>query len=554
MSTSAIQNKILGAITSQWGRIIVISLIGLFQTPLLFMNLQASELGVWYLLTSFLNLFVYIDLGMPQVLGRSVTYVAARLSLGGKEQPVVAKSSYNYTIPKLYTTSIFGYAFVCVLNVLVGAPIIWLYLNRPALGISGTPGLMMGLGIFLIGVVFNLLSSIPRTTLLSLGDMAWGNGVDVFGEMFGFLLILLFIPKVPNLTMLVSIYAVRSFLVALTMHIMLHIRHRRFFQDNHEGPDLKLLKQLIREGFPQFISNISSWLSSQSTLVIGGFFLQARDIPDLAVLQKLVGLGGGIPYSIPQGIYPFATFAFARNDVMLFHKIYKQTVTISMAIMGLWVIGVVIWGPTLLELWVGPGHFLGYSVLLVLLLAYLLNFQHWIHASFVWLSGMWPFVRWYVVCGMFNLVLSGVGCYYFGVLGLMLGNLLSQMLTLDWYAVYFTVRHLGDSVEDYIRWFGLHFVVYLSILGLCGFLLKSWLEKLISVEWSFRSFQGGRLISLIGGSLSVSIIAAIICYLLLLNVNDRKAITHKIGSYLRDHSVCVHGVKLKRGKTPNGNR
>jgi O-antigen/teichoic acid export membrane protein len=106
-------------------------------------------------------------------------------------------------------------------------------------------------------------------------------------------------------------------------------------------------------------------------------------------------------------------------------------------------------GREVCDLWLGPGHFIGYPILAVFILTLVLDCQHAIAISAGIATGDIPYAPWVFAAGILTLVLTAVLIRALGLLGVALSTLLAFGVTVNWYAVYRPLRRLRLSLKSY---------------------------------------------------------------------------------------------------------
>lgn len=474
--------RILFGVSASWGRFVLVTLIGLLQTPILFHYLPSPELGVWYLFFTVASFLFLSDLGLPSSFGRAVSYIWGG-SCATKEGGIDAVPAFYRQIPlaDLYRSALLASLFMALIVALVGFPLASLYLQQVVTDPILQNRAHWALIIFLGGVVGTLLAAIPNACLSGLGDVGWDNAVRTGTQVSGFVLVLVFVPLYPDIRTLALIYLFQGIVAFLAGHWILVRRHRLpgWFQGCSQ---LSAIRKMYVESLPILVTRLGVWLVLESNLMIAGYLLGAARIPDFAALRQVVNMGMSISTSIPIALAPYAAASFSAGNMDKVRYYYQNAVRYSLLLAALWTAGLLVWAPRLLDAWLGTGHFVGYAVLVPLVLACFLELHHSSHCFFVWSTGRWPFMTSSVVGGLLNLVFAFVGCSYYGFAGLAWGTLLAQLFTNNWYGVYFTLRHLEVKLGNYLRKIFIPAVVYLIALVAAGVAIRTVIEKIMANE------------------------------------------------------------------------
>lgn len=511
--------RIIFGVSASWLRFVLITLIGLLQTPILFRELPSAELGVWYLFFTVAAFLFLSDLGLPSSFGRAVSYIWGGSREGAKGQSSKVAEFYRHIpLVDLYRSALLASLLMAVVVVLVGFPFAYQYLiavvSEPALQDRAVWALL----IFLGGVVGNLMAAIPNACLSGLGDVGWDNATRTVMQVVGFILILVLLPLYPDIRTLALIYLAQGVIAFIGGHCILVKRHQLpyWFQGHLR---IAVIRRMYAESMPILVTRLGVWLVLESNLMIAGYLLGAGKIPDYAALRQVVMMGMSIPTSIPIALAPYASASYAAGDIGKVRYYYQRAVRYSLMVAALWAAGLLVWAPQVMEAWLGAGHFVGYAVLIPLVLACFLDLHHSSHCFFVWSTGRWPFMTSSLIGGLLNLVLAFAGCRHYAFAGLAWGTMLAQLFTNNWYGVYYTLRHLGVALGLYLRKTFLPTVGYLLILLIAAIGIREALEHFIA------GFSRTILLVEVGTGIVLTIsVALLVAWYWMLGLDDRKEV------------------------------
>jgi O-antigen/teichoic acid export membrane protein len=452
------------------------------QTPLLFKYLPAPELGVWYLFFTVATFLALSDLGLPSAFGRAVSYVWGGHHHEAKEDVDPVAAFYcRIPLDDLYKSALLASLGMAVIISLLGFPLAYRYVmavvGDPELGSRATEALL----IFVCGVIVNLQAAIPNACLSGLGDVGWDNAARTATQVIGFVLILILLPLYPDIRTLALIYLGQGVLSFVTGHWLLVHRHRLpFLFRGHFN--LSVIRRMYAESLPILVTRLGVWLVLESNLMIAGYVLGAGQVPNFAALRQVVLMGMSLPTSIPIALAPYAAAAYSAGNMEKVRYYYTNAVRYSLLVAALWTAGLLVWAPSVMDAWLGTGHFVGYPVLVPLVLACFLELHHSSHCFFVWSAGRWPFMTSSILGGLLNLILAFTGCHYYAFAGLAWGSMVAQLLTNNWYGVYYPLRLLGVAFGEYLRRTFLPTIAYLLALLVAGTGIKAVVELLLIPE------------------------------------------------------------------------
>lgn len=519
--------RIIFGVSASWLRFLLVTLIGLIQTPLLFRYLPPAELGLWYLFYTIAAFLALSDLGLPSAFGRAVSYVWGA-SRNGTNSSVDDVPSFYRNVPlnDLYLSALLASLIMAIAVAVAGFPFAYFYLSSVTVDELLMSRTLWALLFFLGGVIGNLMAAIPNSCLSGLGDVGWDNLSRTVMQLIGFLLIVLLLPVFPDIRLLSLIFLVQGIVSFVGGHAILVWRHKLPICFSGKV-NFSVVRRMYSESLPVLVTRLGVWLLLESSLMIAGYVMGAAKVPDFAALRQVIMMGMSIPTSIPIALAPYAAAAYSEGDLQKVRYYYRKAVRFSLLLAALWSAGLLVWGAKVMELWLGAGHFVGYPVMIPLVIACFLELHHSSHCFFVWSAGRWPFMKSSMIAGVLNIGFAYWGCRYYGFAGLAWGTMLSQLLTNNWYGVYYTLRHLGTPLADYL----LH--VFLPVLGFLSALLLggTFIRKAVgAVMANYNISAAGRsgLMLEVGTGTILTVLLALILGWLALSDEDRAELSGMI--------------------------
>jgi O-antigen/teichoic acid export membrane protein len=462
-------------VVASWIRLGVTSVVAVVQAPILFRHIAPAELGVWYLLFAVANFVSLSDLGLPTALSRAVSFRWGRRHLaeepGGLADSSLPAVYLRTPVPEIYGSALVATLVLTIAAALAALPAAYLYFQRalepgPLRDAIATPLL-----IFVGGLVLNLLGSIPSAYLTGAGDVAWDSLLRTTVQVAGLAAIWLVVPSTRSLSVLCAIYAGQGVLLILGAQVLLWSRHPDL-RAREIRPRVGVIRTMFHESLPFFLSRLGLWLTLESTLLIGAYYRGSERIADFAVLRQIVMMGANLTAAIAGAASPHVSAAHAAGDEERVRGLYLGVVRYSLVALVLWTVGSIYWAETVLELLVGPGHFLGYSVLVPLAVGILLGYHAGAHGSLTWSIGRWPFAPVTLSAGALNILFATIGCASYGFPGLAFGPLLAEALTVDWMQPLLALRRVGIPVRSFLRDTALPALSYAAVLTVAGGLVR----------------------------------------------------------------------------------
>jgi O-antigen/teichoic acid export membrane protein len=434
-----------------WIRLGVTSVIGMVQAPILFRYMPAAELGVWYLLFAVATMVNLSDLGLPAAMSRAVSYRWGRSRSAGDSTgargPELPSVYLQLSLSRLYGSALFATSGLSLTAAVVTLPAALLYFHGALEPGPLRSGLLGPLIVFLSGIVLHLISSVPSAYLSGIGDIAWDGILRTVVQLAGLAAVWVLVPLTHSLTVLCFIFLAQGVAHVVGGQLLLRVRAPGV-RLSEARPHLDAIKLMYRESLPFFLSRVGVWLTLESTLLIGAYFLGSTRIADFALLRQIVMIGANLTAGVVASASPHVSAAHAAGDRERVRGLYLGVVRYSLIANTLWSIGTLYWVHPVLDILVGPGHFLGYAVLLPLVVGTFLGYHAGAHGSLTWSLGKWPFAPITLAAGVLNIAFTTFGCSVAGFVGLAMGPALAEAFTVDWIQVLFALRRVGISTRS----------------------------------------------------------------------------------------------------------
>jgi hypothetical protein len=151
----------------------------------------------------------------------------------------------------------------------------------------------------------------------------------------------------------------------------------------------------------------------------------------------------------------------------------------------------------------------------------MLEIHHAVNANFVWSSGKWPFAPWSIGAGILNVIFTFILCKYIGIAGLVVGTMLAQMMTQNWYVVYYALKRLEISWPAYFKNIVVPIVILILFAGVVTYFTKASLESVIHANWHIRHLAANNFIALFAGPIIVILCTSVVFTAIVLNKAER---------------------------------
>lgn len=414
--------------------------------------------GVWLLFWSFGSYLAFFDLGMGPTLSREIAFQAAK-----------AKDEYSSrAVADLVATCFRLYLVVAAIVLaiaVVGGMLLLPTLNLSTLSVRDA---LVAWSLFASGACVNLVGNISYAVLTGEGHVAKERLTRAASMLIW-------------LGLSASALVTGQGLVGLAGAWLAHACISRLMAAGaarHFVPDLKLrdgawsaptARRLARPSAQWALTQLGALMILQTDNLLIAWNLGPAAIPSYEAAAKVVTAMGTIALLGTNASTPYYSRAAAANDAPALRVLLYRNVQHGLLVMASATGFMTFFGPDLFHLWLGPGNFIGYPVLLTFLAMMTLEIHHVTHATLTMATGSIPFVLPALAAGALNLVLSFLLLQWFGLLGVALGTLLAQLATNNWFAPHVTLKIVQIRPRAYLGWIGPRYAVWLT-----GFAAVQW--------------------------------------------------------------------------------
>lgn len=406
------------------------SLSGLIIYPLLIKNLSKEVAGLWFFYTS---LSVIISLGQAG-LTPIVMRHAAMVKIDGNGNVL---ADYYALINKSFRiVSLFVLA-ICI--ILYFSYVHWVLLENPTLFKEG----LIAWIFFVAGNIININFSKNFNIIDGFGEVGWEKINQIVIVTFTIIGYFVALRLGAGLIGLSIVFFTSSIIYAITSKILLKkfVPNEMFTLKGTFSRDQII--SLFKEGGQILVLNIVGILVMNKDFLLVERFLGLSVLPLFSVLIRVQGIVIAVSLMVPQMISPFISQSFSQCDYKKTYKLYWQGVILSVIISIILSAIILISANTVFELWLGPGNYLGNSIMFLLFIMGILYIHHCAHASAVISTGknsfMWPSI----INGILSVLFAIIGIKYFGIPGMIIGNLIATLLP-SVYVVNFSVRYFNS--------------------------------------------------------------------------------------------------------------
>lgn len=471
-------------VVSGWGSQAISLALGIFTMPLFFRHLPKEELGVWMFILGtgfFVNL---ADLGFSPVLSRQLAF---ELGKGDREKsPNYDGSSYYFSL-STYVAAVTSYILFCGM-LLIGGLFIWSLqipdkLLDPSLG---------AWAIFCLSQAVTCRFKYLETILNSHGEIGWQNWVQTILQsltLVGYFVVLHFWHG--GIVALSTIVLGRNILNSFCLWLLVRGLIDKPFRAKADIV-WRDLKPHILPALDYFLITLGAFLVLNTDQYFIVRFLGLSALPDYVAAYRLVQVVYTFASTASGMCMPFISRRSSAGNWSAIHKMLMLNTTVGMIIQVAAVSLLAVFGDHILQLWLGKGHFVGWSILWVFCIMLTLENHHVIFARFGLSAKTDPtWGKMSLLAGTINLVLTFIGVKWLGLLGVALGTMIAQILTNNWYAVAKTLKIIHLRFSQYIHGSG---IVWFAT-GVVLLVIMSCIRSLM--PWPVASLLTGMVVAML---------------------------------------------------------
>ena len=437
--TSAVNRKIAVALSTLWiSRAATLSL-NLVLVPILFRRLPPSELGTWLLLSQLGTVVVFFDFGMTSVLARQIAIVSAR----DASDPARGRELHELVSAARLLFRCVSLAALAV--ALAGG---WLFLGWLGLAGDALRVARMTWVVLCLGYAVNLNGGLWWALLWGFGRIARGTAILTTSAVITTLVLIAAAALGGGMEALACILLVS----ALAQQIAMKRAARRgdpILQQPPTRASRAVLKSIAVPSSRYWLTQVGAVvLLRTDQFFIAGFQEPAR-IPAYYACYTLIYNLALVSMNIGDASFVFVSKLWREEDPSAVHALVLRSARIGMALMLSGVAVMLSLGDAVLTVWLGPGRFVGWPVLVTFCAMLVLFVQQSLLLEYSRATENEAYAPCYLIAGVLNLLFTWALIRPLDLLGCALGTLLAQMLTTNWFIPRSALRRLRIPVRRY---------------------------------------------------------------------------------------------------------
>ena len=400
--------------------------------PFVISSLSVNAAGMWFSLQGIIAIFLLSDFGFSMVISRQVShsFKLDRDVVLMDSDLIETESGWN-GVSELYAASKVIFTRVTIASILLFIISYEIVLPHTNILVSNTNETKIVWYLLAASFCFIFQARLSQSFLDGLGYMYLTRIVSGSNQLFSSFLSVISLLLGYGIVGLAFVLLVSSIIQFCIMHLSLKLIASGQLVPIYRNTRI-LIKGIWKVAIPFGLVISGTYLVSAAQVPIVGVILGPAEVTSIYIAFKISQFLNGSVLQVITAQLPFFTKLCANGQWAPARKIMLETLVIGATVqifIGLFLFFI---SPTLVDMWVGPGHYIKGSVLLVFSINYVATCLSALPTQFVLAAGRNPFALCSVIHGV--LIIGGIIllCPSLGLLGVPLANLIAVLLTNFW--------------------------------------------------------------------------------------------------------------------------
>ncbi len=452
----AVASTYLGRITQILSSLVLI--------PVLFRHMPQEELGIWFIISQSAMFVGLLDFGFGPTLTRRIAF-AKGLSSSDPNTPLSDESKSE--ISALVGTGRILYRWLALAVVVVAGLTGAFFLNSIDFEVVDRSHVLFAWGLLIISYAINTWAGFWNCLLSGMGYVA---SVGFIGTGFQFASAIANIAIVLLGGGLLELAAAQCLFNLLSRQVtLIYIRRNRPEVRDLRGTwNTGLFRSVVKPSLLCWVTSLGSFLILRTDQYFIAWFKGAAELPAYQAAYSFFSNLNILAMAFSGATVIFYSQLWRSGEKNRLHALLTRNLNVAMAIMLTGGVTVIFASPGLFDLWLGTGHFIGTSVLIVFFIMLALEAQHAVFAQATRATEHEIFAPLAIASGLLNLILTWLLIRPLGLLGVALGTMIAQMLTNNWFCIYAAHKRLGLSFRQYVGKSVTPLITLLFICSLCS--------------------------------------------------------------------------------------
>jgi O-antigen/teichoic acid export membrane protein len=443
----SLNQHIAFAVSASWfSRFVTISLT-LVLIPILFNKLGQEELGFWFMLGqsgAFLNL---MDLGVTSTITRRFALAKGK---SGHHPDVKLNEISRRKIADLMASSKIIYHFLTIGIFLIAWVTGFLFIGQIELQQLDYQTIWIAWTIMCISHAVGVWAMMWTCLLQGLGYMAWDSLLWTFINVFTLCIQIVVVFMGGGLIALAVVAVMGALATRVATFLVVRKKQPELFAITGHWNG-KQVRSMLSPAFKSWQTELGIFLILKTDQYFIAYFQGAENIPVYHAAYQIVLNLHTLAISFAKASSVFISQLWESGEITKAQQVVQRNLRLGLSLMLCGVASLILVGENVISLWLGKGHFVGYSVLIVFCIMLILDSQYMMITTASRATEDEAFAPWLIAAGLLNLLFTFLLIKPFGLLGVALATLLAQSLTINWYGVYRGLQRLQMNFGNHLK-------------------------------------------------------------------------------------------------------
>jgi O-antigen/teichoic acid export membrane protein len=433
---------------------------GLIVLPLVLHLLPSQEVGLWNIFLTVGGLAALLDFGFSNAFSRNITYIFSGVKELKKEGLVIVEESdksVDYGLLKSLILAMRKYyailAAVFLVIFLVVSPFYLPYVFEK--NHYGGNRFIVDLSWLIYGVLvaYQLYTYYYGSLLIGRGYVKKYQQIIIIGQgarIISSAILLLFSFGIISLVIGQLLSDVITRTLSYKIFYDKEIKEQMALQQKRGVKEI--MSVLTPNALKMGTTLIRGFFIYQAGMLIASIYLPLSTIAEFGTTRQMIELISSFGMIRFSTYYPKMTYFKANDEKENLKQAYIKSILFLIVIFVVCGVGLLIVGPPLLTLIHSKTHLLPFGMTLLMLIIALLELNSGMATSFLVMKNEVPFYKAMIISGVCSFILSLFLFNYtsLGVLCLIFGQGISQIVYMNWKWPYVVLKELNVKFADYL--------------------------------------------------------------------------------------------------------
>lgn len=508
----SISRRITFAVSASWfSRLVTISL-NLILIPVLFRQMGQEELGIWFMLGQSGAFLGLMDLGVSPTLTRRIAFAKGK---SGGDPNADLNTESKHEIVGLVASGQLIYRFLTLGVFFIAWTTGFLFIDQIELKQLDYQTVWIAWTVMCLSHAVGVWAGMWGCLLQGLGYVGWDAVLGTLINIFTLCIQIAVVIWGGGLIELAVVATIGGLATRFGTWAFIRNRQPQLFAFRGKW-DARQIKSMVNPALSAWLTGLGGFLILKTDQYFIVYFQSAAEIPAYHAAYQLVSnlfvLGVSVSYSSTA----FISHLWQAERLQDIYSLVKRGLRFGMLIMLYGTTFLLMVGDSFIKIWLGEGHFIGYPILLVFCLTLGLHSQGSMLMAMARATENEKYSWMTLLSGLLNMVFTYFFITFFGLLGVALGTLCAQLLTLNWFCVLTGLKRLKISLRIYFYDVLMPCFIYFIPVLLVYYFIRHFIvfnPEYTVVIWSLLFF----LVCLLGS-----------LYILVLEVSEQKSLIKKL--------------------------